>query len=696
MVKYIVVTGGVISGIGKGITISSIGRILKSSGLRVTSIKIDPYLNVDAGTMSPFEHGETFVLDDGGETDLDLGNYERFLDIKLSGRHNITTGKVYKEVINAERRGDYLGKTVQIVPHVTDMIQSWIKEVSKRTVDGTGIEPDVCLIEVGGTVGDIESAVFLEALRQFQFVVGRQNILFIHVSHVVVMGGEQKTKPTQHSVKELRGLGLAPDVIVCRCECKLEASVKGKIGTFCHVDPANVLSVHNVSNIYHVPLILVEQGLHSIIKKQLNLETMAPEPSLAEWTSMAHIYDSASRRVEVAIVGKYTNLQDAYLSVTKALIHSGIHLCIKIIVHWIEAADLEDATAAKTPEKHAEAWRILRSAAGVVVPGGFGVRGVEGKIACAKYCRENKKPYLGVCLGMQVMVIEYARSVLGLAEAQSAEFDERTPHPVVVFMPEVDKSAMGGTMRLGARPTSIVGEYPHTASTAAAVAAGDEASVPAKAGVGAKGGSKAASSSKSASASASTSSSSSLSTTATLAAEVYGLAPSSCASTAQLESTSSAFFESVHKSNAGSAFSVPNDDWWHVLERHRHRYEVNPARVEELEAAGLYFTGRDDTGERMEIAEVSRAVHPFYFGVQFHPEFKSKPNRPSPPFFAFACAAAGLGGEMSRAGLLFQAHEAAIRDNINKSPTKKRARSGSFSITSGGNSQHSPAKTGSV
>jgi CTP synthase (UTP-ammonia lyase) len=484
---------------------------------------------------------------------------------------------------------------------------------------------------------------------------------------------EQKTKPTQHSVKELRGLGLAPDVIVCRCECKLEASVKGKIGTFCHVDPANVLSVHNVSNIYHVPLILVEQGLHSIIKKQLNLETMAPEPSLAEWTSMAHIYDTASRRIEVAIVGKYTNLQDAYLSVTKALIHSGIHLCIKIVVHWIEAADLEDATAAKTPEKHAEAWRILRSVAGVVVPGGFGVRGVEGKIACAKYCRENKKPYLGVCLGMQVMVIEYARSVLGLAEAQSAEFDERTPHPVVVFMPEVDKTAMGGTMRLGARPTSIVGEYP---ATATAAASGGESSVSAKAGAGAgaKGGSKASSSKPP--------SSSSSSSSTTLAAEVYGLAPSSSTSTAELESTSSAFFESVNKSNAGSAYSVPNDEWWHVLERHRHRYEVNPARVEELEAAGLYFTGRDDSGERMEIAEVSRAVHPFYFGVQFHPEFKSKPNRPSPPFFAFACAAAGLGSEMNRAGLLFQAHEAAIRDNINKSPSKKRARSGSFSITS--------------
>ena len=668
MVKYIIVTGGVVSGLGKGITISSVGRILKSSGLRVTSIKIDPYLNVDAGTMSPFEHGETFVLDDGGETDLDLGNYERFLDITLSGKHNITTGKIYKEVIHSERRGDYLGKTVQIVPHATDMVQSWIKEVAKRTVDGTGIEPDVCLIEVGGTVGDIESMVFLEALRQFQFAVGRKNIFFIHVSYVpVVSGNEQKTKPTQHSVKEMRALGLTPDVIVCRAKNILDASVKAKIGIFCHVEPANVLSVHDVSNIYHVPLILVEQGLHRIIKQQLGLDTMSVEPCLAEWASMARIVDTATRTVEVAIVGKYTNLEDAYLSVTKSLMHSAIHLNIKIVIRWIEAADLEDATATKSPEKYKEAWDLLKSVAGVVVPGGFGVRGVEGKVACAKYCRENKKPFLGICLGMQVMVIEYARNVLGLTEAHSTEFDERTIHPVIVFMPEIDQTAMGGTMRLGARPTTISSMYyggnGNAGTTTTTTTTSSSSS------------SSSLDSSKSSREKKTTAAVAAKFSTSTLASEVYGLSSSPYVSTVKFDAstTSSTFAESIGK-GTDPKYTVPDDDWWNVLERHRHRYEVNPAKVEQLEAAGLFFTGRDDTGQRMEIAEISREVHPFYFGVQFHPEFKSKPNRPSPPFFAFASVVAGFNADMARAGLMFQHHEASIRDNILKSPAKKRPR----------------------
>lgn len=292
-----------VSGIGKGITISSIGRILKSSNVLVTSIKIDPYLNIDAGTMNPFEHGETFVLDDGSETDLDLGNYERFLDITLSGKHNITTGKIYREVINQERRGDYLGKTVQIVPHATDMVQSWIKEIAKRPVDGTGKEPDICLIEVGGTVGDIESMVFLEALRQFQFHVGRENIMFIHLSLVPIVGavGEPKTKPTQHSVKELRGLGLTPDIIICRATEMLSSSIKNKISTFCHVLPDCVLSVHDVSNIYHVPNMLVEQGVHSIIKKQLGVVNMLDTPDLLAWNRMAAIVDNASKKVTIAL-----------------------------------------------------------------------------------------------------------------------------------------------------------------------------------------------------------------------------------------------------------------------------------------------------------------------------------------------------------------------------------------------------------
>ena len=687
MVKYVVVTGGVVSGLGKGITISSIGRILKSSGLRVTAVKIDPYLNVDAGTMSPFEHGETFVLDDGGETDLDLGNYERFLDVTLSGKHNITTGKIYKEVIHAERRGDYLGKTVQIVPHATDMVQSWLKEVSKHTVDGTGIEPDVCLVEVGGTVGDIESMVFLEALRQFQFTVGQQNFLLIHVSYVPVMSGEQKTKPTQHTVKELRSLGLSPDIIVCRSESKLDSATKAKIGVFCHVDPSHVISVHNVTNIYHVPLILVDQGLHQIVKRRLSLETMADQPSLAEWTSMAHLVDSPARSVEVAIVGKYTNLQDAYLSVSKAIVHSGIHLNVNIIVRWIEAADLEESTKVKFPYKYEQAWGTLRSVGGVVVPGGFGVRGVEGKIACAKYCRENRKPYLGICLGMQVMVIEYARSVLGLPDAQSTEFDERTGHPVVVFMPEVDKTAMGGTMRLGARPTSITAHYPASASAALSGDTSVSSSKP-----------KASSKSAAASTAANSSTTPGISKTPyasshTLASEVYGLGDSTSVSThlglhtgmgaaGSDPSPATPFFESLRKEamrcDALGALAQPTDDWWHVMERHRHRYEVSPARVSDFENAGLYFTGRDEKGERMEIAEISRDTHPFYFGVQFHPEFKSRPNRPSPPFFAFACVVAGLGTELHRAGVMFQRHEAAIRDNKLRSP-KKRPRSGSFS-----------------
>ena len=574
--KYIVVTGGVVSGLGKGITISSIGRILKASGVRVTSIKIDPYLNVDAGTMSPFEHGETFVLDDGGETDLDLGNYERFLDITLTARHNITSGKIYKEVINQERRGDYLGKTVQIVPHATDMVQSWIKEVARHTVDGSGLVPDVCLIEVGGTVGDIESMVFLEALRQFQFLVGRCNILFLHVSLVPVLGsvGEQKTKPTQHSVKELRGLGLSPDVIVCRSTEMLSQSTKNRISAFCHVDPANVMAVHDVSNIYHVPLILQKQGIHTIIKEKLGLEMMADVPDLEEWSKIAHIVDSATDKVTIAIVGKYTGLQDAYLSVIKSLKHAGIHLETEVSIQWVEASDLEEETKSSDPAKHAAAWETLRSVAGVVVPGGFGVRGVEGKVLAAKFCREQKKPFLGVCLGMQVMVIEYARSMLELKGANSTEFDEATTHPMVLFMPEINQKVMGGTMRLGARATII----------SPTLADGSP----------------------------------------TLAREVYGFP----------------LVDDIDRSDPQAAHLLASMTM-SVMERHRHRYEVNPDKVDALEAGGkgLIFSGRDDQGVRMEIAELPRSVHPFYFGTQVHPEFKSRPNRPSPPFYALVVAA---------------------------------------------------------
>ena len=595
--KYIVVTGGVVSGLGKGITISSIGRILKSSGVRVTSIKIDPYLNVDAGTMSPFEHGETFVLDDGGETDLDLGNYERFLDITLTARHNITSGKIYKEVINQERRGDYLGKTVQIVPHATDMVQSWIKEVARQTVDGSGLIPDVCLIEVGGTVGDIESMVFLEALRQFQFIAGRENILFLHVSLVPVLGsvGEQKTKPTQHSVKELRGLGLSPDIIVCRSTEMLSQSTKNRISAFCHVDPSNVMAVHDVSNIYHVPLILHKQNIHTIIKEKLGLTMMADTPDLKDWAKMAHVVDSVTEKVHIAIVGKYTGLQDAYLSVIKSLKHAGIHLELDVVLHWVEASDLEEETKSSDPQKHTDAWEAIKTVSGVVVPGGFGIRGVEGKVLAAKYCRESKTPYLGVCLGMQVMVIEYARHMLGLKGANSTEFDEATPHPVVLFMPEINQKVMGGTMRLGARATVITPRLAIDGSP-------------------------------------------------TLAREVYGFHLDD-----KMDSSSSS--SSNGTDDAAATGSVLENMTMSVMERHRHRYEVNPDKVEAIEKAGhgLIFSGRDDQGVRMEIAELPRSEHPFYFGTQFHPEFKSRPNRPSPPFYALVVAARARQAEATAA-----------------------------------------------
>jgi len=339
--KYIVVTGGVVSGLGKGITISSIGRLLKSAGLRVTSIKIDPYLNTDAGTMSPFEHGETFVLDDGGETDLDLGNYERFLDLALTRDHNITTGKIYASVIAKERKGAYLGKTVQVVPHITQEIQDWIERVARVPTDGKAGAPDVCLVEVGGTVGDIESSVFLEALRQFQFQVPKGDFCLVHVSLVPCLGsvGEQKTKPTQHGVKELRGLGLAPDVIVCRSATELEPATRAKIGIFCHVEPSHVLSVHDVSNIYHVPLILLEQNMDGILRKTLGLDAcgMAAKCDMAAWRAMAEACDAFEESVSVAIVGKYTGLADSYLSVYKALKHSAIQAKRRLDVVWIES-----------------------------------------------------------------------------------------------------------------------------------------------------------------------------------------------------------------------------------------------------------------------------------------------------------------------------------------------------------------------
>ena len=544
--KYVVVTGGVLSGLGKGITASSIGVLLKSAGLRLTSVKIDPYLNSDAGTMSPFEHGEVFVLDDGGEVDLDLGNYERFLDIALTRENNITTGKVYANVIEKERRGDYLGKTVQVVPHITNEIQDWIERVAHVSADGSGETPDACVIELGGTVGDIESAPFVEALRQFQFRVGQENVCFVHVSLVPVMGpvGEQKTKPTQHTVKELRGLGIIPDILVCRSEKPLEEETRAKLAAFCHVGTDAVVSAHDVSNLYQIPISLYEQSVLNKVSNHLGFEVPDSLPMLDDWKHMADKVDRLEEQVHIAMVGKYTGLSDSYLSVIKALQHSAFAVDRKLVIDWIESTDLDPHNVT---EKHDEAWELLRAADGILVPGGFGNRGVEGKIAAANYARVNNVPYLGVCLGLQIATIEFCRNVLGLENANSTEFDENTPNPAVVFMPEISKTHMGGTMRLGTKPTPFLV---------------DDCKM----------------------------------------RRLYGGAD-------------------------------------HVDERHRHRYEVNPDLIERIEAEGLVYVGKDETGQRCEIMELEN--HPYYVGTQYHPEFKSRPNRPSPPFLGLLKAAVG-------------------------------------------------------
>ncbi|KAL7534547.1 hypothetical protein ACHAXR_005946 [Thalassiosira sp. AJA248-18] len=629
--KYIVVTGGVVSGLGKGVTISSMGRMLQGCGLRCTSIKIDPYLNVDAGTMPPFEHGETYVLNDGGETDLDLGNYERFLSISLTSDHNITTGKVYRKVIGKERRGDYLGKTVQVVPHITNEIQEWIEEVAHVPVDDLGNRhweaeavdgttatvadknkdvkvADICLIEVGGTVGDIESSVFLEALRQFQFRVGPYNFCLTHVSLVPIMGEEQKTKPTQHGVRDLRSVGLSPTVIFCRCREVLEESTKSKIASFCHVDGPNcVLSVHDVSNVYHVPLLLMEQKLHRILAEKLQLGSIeglkgrldltmngleekanmwnlcggsganekvmkmlasgeeeldalsGMSRSMIDWARMAFKLDRFEEVVKIVIVGKYTGLQDSYLSVIKSLKHASMAVERKLDLIWVEAAHLENdfENAEMGGEKD---LGKMKSADGVVVPGGFGTRGFLGKVTAAKFCRENLVPYLGICLGFQAMVVEYSRNILNWEDANSTEFDDQTKNPVVIFMPEIDKENMGGTMRLGSRNT--------------------------------------------------------------------------------------AFTHPKHEDGSSSISQIMYKNATVVSERHRHRYEVNPERVDAIHDAGLKFVGRDETGTRMEVAELPRSKHPYFVGCQYHPEFKSRPLNPSPPFHGLLLAACGMLDDM--------------------------------------------------
>jgi len=551
MMKYILVTGGVISGIGKGVIASSVGTLLKACGIRVTSIKIDPYINIDAGTFSPYEHGEVFVLDDGGEVDLDLGNYERFLDVTLHRDNNITTGKIYQSVINKERRGDYLGKTVQVVPHITDAIQEWVERVAKVPVDGDQKPPDCCIIELGGTIGDIEGMPFVEAFRQFQFRVKRENFCCVHVSLIPQpkSTGEQKTKPTQNSVRELRGLGLSPDLIMCRGHTPLSQDVKNKISNFCHVGPEQVICVHDVGSIYRVPLLLEDQKVVDYFAERLHLPLLSPRPRkfLVKWRDLADKHDRLLKEVTIALVGKYTKLEDSYASVVKALNHAAMAANHKLNLRYIEADDLEKQTQQEDPVRYHEAWQQLCSSNGVLVPGGFGVRGMEGKILAAEWARKTKKPYLGVCLGMQCAVIEFARNVLGWEGAHSTEAFPEALHPVVIEMPEHNPGNLGGTMRLGKRRTNF--------------------------------------------------------------------------------KTKNSILRKLYN----------NVDY--VDERHRHRYEVNPSLVESLEKEGLRFVGHDDDGERMEIMELEE--HPYFVAVQYHPEYISRPMKPSPPYLGLILASCG-------------------------------------------------------
>jgi len=518
--KYVFVTGGVLSGLGKGITASSVGRLLKSRGLKVTAIKIDPYLNIDAGTMNPFEHGEVFVLEDGGEVDLDLGNYERFLDVNLTSNHNITTGKVYRAVIEKERMGEYLGKTVQIIPHITNEIKNEIRGVAEAT------GADVCIVELGGTVGDIESMPFLEAVRQMNTELGRgENCLFMHTTLVPVLGtvGEQKTKPTQHSVKELRSIGIQPDIIVARAKQALEYSIKRKISLFCDVPLEAVISAPDAKSIYEVPLILDEQGLTDFMIKRLGIEGGSED--LRDWKKLLERILHPSRTVNIACVGKYTHLADSYISHLEAFHHSGAEKDTKVDLCFVDSEVIQEHGVTEE----------LEETDGILIPGGFGNRGILGKMLAAKYARENRVPFLGICLGFQISTIEIARDVIGLETAHSTEFDPETCDPVVDLLPEQREiKKKGATMRLGGQPVVV--------------------------------------------------------TEGSKAYDLYGKTL--------------------------------------IMERHRHRYEVNPKYIEKLEDAGWKFTGKSPDGLRMEIAELQG--HPYFVASQFHPEFKSRPGKPSP------------------------------------------------------------------
>ena len=526
--KYIFVTGGVVSGLGKGITAASLGRLLKARGLKVAAQKLDPYINVDPGTMSPYQHGEVYVTEDGAETDLDLGHYERFIDENLNKFSNLTTGKVYWNVLNKERRGEYLGSTVQVIPHITNEIKEFVYSVAKKT------DADVVITEIGGTIGDIESQPFLEAARQISLEVGLQNSLFIHVTLVPFLRGsdEHKSKPTQHSVKELQGMGVKPDIIILRCDEPLEESIFHKIAMFCNVKHDCVIENITLPELYEAPIMLEKSNFSSIVCRELGIN--APDIDLSDWNAMLDRIHHRSREVTIGLVGKYVQLHDAYLSVAEALRHAGYAHGAHVSIKWI---DSETVNAQNVGE-------ILHDCAGIVVPGGFGNRGIEGKIVTADYCRTHNLPYLGICLGMQVAVIAFARYVAGMADANSGEFDPDSTHKVIDFLPDQSNdTAKGGTLRLGAYPCRIV--------------------------------------------------------PGTQMQRVYGTLD--------------------------------------ISERHRHRYEFSNEFRDVLTAAGLTISGTSPDGHIVETVEIEG--NDFYVGVQYHPEFKSRPNKPHPLFLGLVEAA---------------------------------------------------------
>jgi len=527
MTKYIFVTGGVVSGLGKGITAASLGRLLKQRGLKVAAQKLDPYMNVDPGTMSPYQHGEVFVTDDGAETDLDLGHYERFIDENLTKLSNLTSGQVYRNVLERERAGGYMGGTVQVIPNVTDEIKSFIYAGANNS------GADIMITEIGGTTGDIESQPFLEAIRQISLEQGERNCLFIHVTLVPYLksSGEHKSKPTQHSVKELRAMGISPNIIIARSDEPLRDGITEKIALFCNVKPDCVIGNITLPSLYEAPIMLHEKGLDKVVCRELGINS--PEPDLTDWRSMTEKIVTREKSVRIAIVGKYIQLHDAYLSVMESLNHAGFEAGANIDILWL---DSEKINAGNVSE-------LLKNADGMIVPGGFGDRGIEGMITACRFARENNLPYLGICLGMQIAVIEYARNICGLESAHSSEFDEISPHKVIDFMPgQIGMVGSGGTMRLGAYPCKI--------------------------------------------------------TDNTLLKELYGR-------------------ELIH-------------------ERHRHRFEFNNNYREIMVNSGVVISGTSPDGSLVEAIELPD--NRFFTGVQFHPEFKSRPNRPHPLFFGLVKA----------------------------------------------------------